>query len=112
MKPPGPRLGLESIIQEYLMAETFEKRRVIAIRAANIAWVLAKKSGRFPTDEFYDEFLEAAFQNEKNNFQLDELHHIKQHVERGRELELDQAKEHWGRKFIDRLRKTFNRRKK
>jgi len=100
----------ESIKQEYLFAETFEERRTLAICAANIAWAMSKGKGRFPTKKFLNEFLEASFQYEKKNFQLDELHHIKQHVEKNREIELDQAKVHWSKQFIKQLEKQSEKR--
>lgn len=96
----------ESLKHEYLFAATFAERRTLAICAANIAWALTKDIGRFPTREFINEFLNASFQYEKNNFQLDELHHIRQHVEQTRELELDQAKAHWSKRFIQDLEKV------
>jgi hypothetical protein len=95
----------ESIKQEYLFAETFEDRRVVAIHAANIAWAMTGAKERFPTRQFLAKFLEASFQYEKKNFQLDELHHIKQHVEKNREIELDQAKVYWSKEFIKQLEK-------
>lgn len=95
----------ESIKQEYLFADTFEKRRVLAIQAANIAWAMSGKGARFPTQDFLNEFLRASFEYERNNFQLDELHHIKQAVEINREIELDQAKVYWSKEFIKQLEK-------
>jgi hypothetical protein len=100
----------ESIKQEYLFAETFEERRVIAICAALIAWAMKGERGRFPTRKFLNDFLEASFQYEKKNFQLDELHHIKQHVEKNREVELDQAMKHWSKEFIKQLEKQSGKR--
>jgi len=99
----------ESIKQQYLFADTFEERRAIAIQAANIAWAMSGEKGRFPTKEFLSEFLEASFQYEKKNFQLDELHHIKQAVEKNREVELDQAKVYWSKEFIKQLEKQSKR---
>jgi len=99
----------ESIKQEYLFAETFEERRAIAIEAANIAWAMSGERARFPTRAFLNDFLEASFQYEKKNFQLDELHHIKQHVEKNREVELDQAMRHWSKEFIKQLEKQSDR---
>jgi hypothetical protein len=95
----------ESIKQEYLFAETFEERRTLAFCAVNIAWAMSKGKGRFPTREFINEFLEASFQYEKKHFQLGELHHIKQHVEKNREVELAQGEMYWSKEFIKQLEK-------
>ena len=95
----------ESLKHAYLFADTFPKRRVLAIQAANIAWALSENGGRFPTEDFLNDFLRASFEYERTNFQLDELHHIKQHMERDRELELDQAKVFYSKEFIKQLEK-------
>jgi len=89
--------------QEYLLAETFEERRIIAIRAANALWARKKRQNRFPTKEFYVEFLAPFIQYEERKLQLDEVHHVKQHISKTRERELAEAVVYWSKKCIEKL---------
>ena len=92
-----------SLRQEYLLAESIDKRRIIAILGANVAWAHKHKGGRFPTPQFYEEFLEPFIRYEERRLKLDEIHHIKQHISKSRERELAEAVSYWAKKCVERL---------
>lgn len=89
---------MKTLKQEYLLADTLEERRIIAIRAANISW--ARKHKGFPTKEFLEEFLEASFQYEKHKLQRMKLQHITQKIAKEEELMHVEAEKYWGDKFV------------
>jgi hypothetical protein len=95
----------ESIKQEYLFADTFEERRIIAICAALIAWTMKGERARFPTRKFLNDFLEASFQYEKHKLQRIKLQHITQKIAKEEELQHAEAEVYWSKEFIKQLEK-------
>lgn len=89
--------------QEYLLADSLEERRIISIRAANISWAKKSRTGRFPTKEFLDEFLEPFFQYEKHKLQRIKLQHITQKIAKEEELQHVEAEIYWSKKCIEKL---------
>lgn len=94
---------MKTLKQEYLLAEALQERRIIAIRAANALWARKRRSGRFPSAEFYAEFLEPFIEYEERKLQLDEVHHVKQHISKSRERELAEAVIYLAKKCVEQL---------
>jgi len=94
---------VSTLKREYLLAETLEDRRMIAILGANAAWVRKGKPGRFPTAAFYKDFLEPFIHYEERKLKLEEIHHVKQHISKSRERELAEAVSYWAKKCVERL---------
>jgi hypothetical protein len=94
---------VKTLKQEYLLADTLEERRIISIRAANISWARKHKTGRFPTKEFLDEFLEPFFQYEKHKLQRIKLQHITQKIAKEEELMHAEAEIYWSKKCVEKL---------
>lgn len=92
-----------SLKQEYLLAETPEKRLIIGMRGANVAWMRKRSAGRFPTQEFYEEFLDSFIQEEKHKLQIAKLHHITQHISKKEEREHVEAALYWSKKCVEKL---------
>lgn len=94
---------MKTLKQEYLHAETLEERRIISIRAANLAWAQKHKAGRFPTKQFLDDFLEPFIQYEKHKLQIDKVHHITQKISKDDERMHAEAMVFWANKCIEKL---------
>lgn len=89
--------------QEYLAAESPEKRLIIGMRGANAAWEKIESNERFPTLKFYEEFLDSFLQEEKHKLQLQKVHHIAQRISRKEEREHAEAATFWSKKCVDKL---------
>lgn len=94
---------MKTLKQEYLLSDSLDDRRIISIRAANAAWARKRRTGRFPTKEFLDEFLEPFIQYEKHRLQADKLHHITQKISKEEELVHAEAMVYWSKKCIEKL---------
>lgn len=97
----------ETLIREYLHADSLDERRILSICAANMVWALEHAAEQFPTKEFLDEFMEPFIQYEKHKLQRIKLQHITQTIAKGEEQEHAEAETYWAGKCIETLKRRL-----
>lgn len=87
----------------YALARTRGERMAIAVVAANQDFVQAHGSGKLPTAEFYEDYLEPFIERELRQAQLDEIHLQTGGPIRRRELEVVDSLRYWNRLCEERV---------